>query len=406
MISAFRRAGSFRGDSAVTTWLHRIVVNACLDRMRRRAARPATAGADQQALEVMAAARAAPTRRRTATRRWTCWPRCGCSRRTSRPRWSWWTCWATRWRTPARCWGCRRTVKSRCSRGRARLLPHLSHLRGDRGIGGKFRARPNRRRRGVATSHEPSRQRREAGPVPRAATCAPPRPGGCGPPARLPGLPGGVSALAALPGCWPAPSFPPCPLTWPPGSRPPWPPSRPSGRPTLRPPPGEPPGHRVGTDHAVAGAACPARARPARPGGSWPPAAASRSSAAAGMPCSPPSARRAGDQQRRLGRAPRAPGGRRTRAASGPRPVRLRPQRRPGASGAVGRLTSARCSRTAWRSRRPVHARPHGHRLPARPAWPPGRRRAGRGEQAGGRRAGATGRPVPAGPGNSVQLRR
>ncbi len=35
MISAFRRAESFRGDSAVTTWLHRIVVNACLDRLRR-----------------------------------------------------------------------------------------------------------------------------------------------------------------------------------------------------------------------------------------------------------------------------------------------------------------------------------------------------------------------------------
>lgn len=35
-ISAFRRADSFRGQSAVTTWLHRIVVNACLDRLRRR----------------------------------------------------------------------------------------------------------------------------------------------------------------------------------------------------------------------------------------------------------------------------------------------------------------------------------------------------------------------------------
>jgi RNA polymerase sigma-70 factor (ECF subfamily) len=34
-ISAFRRADSFRGDAAVTTWLHRIVVNACLDRLRR-----------------------------------------------------------------------------------------------------------------------------------------------------------------------------------------------------------------------------------------------------------------------------------------------------------------------------------------------------------------------------------
>src|ERR1035438_1415116 len=40
MVSAFRRAADFRGDSAVTTWLHRIVVNASLDRLRRPAARP------------------------------------------------------------------------------------------------------------------------------------------------------------------------------------------------------------------------------------------------------------------------------------------------------------------------------------------------------------------------------
>ncbi|MHB1065907.1 MAG: RNA polymerase sigma factor SigM [Candidatus Nanopelagicales bacterium] len=42
LISAFRRAGQFRGDSAVTTWLHRIVVNASLDRLRRRAVRSAS----------------------------------------------------------------------------------------------------------------------------------------------------------------------------------------------------------------------------------------------------------------------------------------------------------------------------------------------------------------------------
>ena len=41
MISAFRRAETFRGDAAVTTWLHRIVVNACLDRLRRRRVRAA-----------------------------------------------------------------------------------------------------------------------------------------------------------------------------------------------------------------------------------------------------------------------------------------------------------------------------------------------------------------------------
>ena len=40
LVSALRAAGRFRGESAVTTWLHRIVVNACLDRARRRAARP------------------------------------------------------------------------------------------------------------------------------------------------------------------------------------------------------------------------------------------------------------------------------------------------------------------------------------------------------------------------------
>ena len=40
LVSAYRAAGAFRGDSAVTTWLHRIVVNACLDRIRRRQVRP------------------------------------------------------------------------------------------------------------------------------------------------------------------------------------------------------------------------------------------------------------------------------------------------------------------------------------------------------------------------------
>jgi RNA polymerase sigma-70 factor (ECF subfamily) len=42
MVSAFRRAGSFRGEAAVTTWLHRIVVNACLDQHRRRRNKPTT----------------------------------------------------------------------------------------------------------------------------------------------------------------------------------------------------------------------------------------------------------------------------------------------------------------------------------------------------------------------------
>lgn len=35
MLSAHRSAGSFRHEAAVSSWLHRIVVNACLDRLRR-----------------------------------------------------------------------------------------------------------------------------------------------------------------------------------------------------------------------------------------------------------------------------------------------------------------------------------------------------------------------------------
>lgn len=55
MISAFRRAADFRGDSAVTTWLHRIVVNAALDRLRRRQTRSVSWSGDPDALETLAA---------------------------------------------------------------------------------------------------------------------------------------------------------------------------------------------------------------------------------------------------------------------------------------------------------------------------------------------------------------
>jgi RNA polymerase sigma-70 factor, ECF subfamily len=129
MISAFRRAGSFRGDSAVTTWLHRIVVNAALDRMRRRSARP-TAGADEQVLEslvssgslsdpagttdtamdVMAALRRLPPDQQAAL---VLVDMLGYPVKDA-----------------AEVLGVSEgTVKSRCARGRARLLPRLSHLR-------------------------------------------------------------------------------------------------------------------------------------------------------------------------------------------------------------------------------------------------------------------------------------
>ncbi|MHA7648789.1 RNA polymerase sigma factor SigM [Mycobacterium sp. ML4] len=40
MLSAHRSAARFREDAAVSTWLHRIVLNACLDRLRRARAKP------------------------------------------------------------------------------------------------------------------------------------------------------------------------------------------------------------------------------------------------------------------------------------------------------------------------------------------------------------------------------
>jgi RNA polymerase sigma-70 factor (ECF subfamily) len=46
-LSAYRAAATFRGDARVTTWLHRIVVNACLDRARRQAVRPIAAMPDE-----------------------------------------------------------------------------------------------------------------------------------------------------------------------------------------------------------------------------------------------------------------------------------------------------------------------------------------------------------------------
>jgi RNA polymerase sigma-70 factor, ECF subfamily len=131
MISAFRRAGDFRGDSAVTTWLHRIVVNACLDRLRRKAARPAVSAGDEQAFEALVAqdsdpAKATDTRLDVNAALQILPPQqraallvvdmlgfsvadAAIILDTSQG-----------------------TVKSRCARARARLLPHVAHLRGNR----------------------------------------------------------------------------------------------------------------------------------------------------------------------------------------------------------------------------------------------------------------------------------
>jgi len=129
MISAFRRAGDFRGESAVTTWLHRIVVNSALDLLRRRSAQhvawsgnpdelpvpeprqvlDSVAGTDAR-LDIDAALGTLPPPLRAAL---VLVDMLGYSVSDA----------AVVLEVPEG------TVKSRCARGRAKLLPHLAHLR-------------------------------------------------------------------------------------------------------------------------------------------------------------------------------------------------------------------------------------------------------------------------------------
>jgi RNA polymerase sigma-70 factor (ECF subfamily) len=131
MISAFRRAGDFRGDSAVTTWLHRIVVNACLDRLRRRAVRPVTSAGDEQALEALLAhdpdpARATDTRLDIdAALRMLPAPQRAALVVVDMLGFSVDDAAAILDTSPG-------TIKSRCARARTRLLPYVAHLRGNR----------------------------------------------------------------------------------------------------------------------------------------------------------------------------------------------------------------------------------------------------------------------------------
>jgi RNA polymerase sigma-70 factor (ECF subfamily) len=53
LVSAYRAAHTFRGQAAVTTWLHRITVNACLDRVRKAKSRPAAPIPEPERLEAL-----------------------------------------------------------------------------------------------------------------------------------------------------------------------------------------------------------------------------------------------------------------------------------------------------------------------------------------------------------------
>ncbi|MET8981631.1 RNA polymerase sigma factor SigM [Streptomyces sp. NPDC004539] len=139
LVSAYRAAHTFRGQSAVTTWLHRITVNACLDRARKAASRKTSPVDDTERLEQLLEpheSASAPVERGDVHRQliealgtlppdqraalvlvdMQGYPVAEAAKVLDVPT---------------------GTVKSRCARGRARLLPLLTHLRPENSGDGK-----------------------------------------------------------------------------------------------------------------------------------------------------------------------------------------------------------------------------------------------------------------------------
>lgn len=165
LVSAYRAAHTFRGQSAVTTWLHRITVNACLDRARKAAYRRTAPVDDTERLERLlepAESASAPAERNDLHRRllealatlppdqraalvlvdMQGYPVAEAARVLDVPT---------------------GTVKSRCARGRARLLPLLTDLRPGGG-GGDTKPAGTERNRTTGTSVPPAVGPPKAGP--------------------------------------------------------------------------------------------------------------------------------------------------------------------------------------------------------------------------------------------------
>lgn len=133
-ISAFRRADSFRGDAAVTTWLHRIVVNACLDRIRRNKVRRTDPLPDNPDRAVELGIVVDSDELEVKERRADIASALGQINADQRAALVLVDMEGYSVEEAAQILGCAvGTVKSRCSRGRARLVPLLSHLRESRG---------------------------------------------------------------------------------------------------------------------------------------------------------------------------------------------------------------------------------------------------------------------------------
>ncbi|MCX4422925.1 RNA polymerase sigma factor SigM [Streptomyces mirabilis] len=166
LVSAYRAAHTFRGQSAVTTWLHRITVNACLDRARKAASRKTSPVDDTERLEQLLEpheSASAPAERNDLHRELLTalstlpadqraalvlvdmqgYPVAEAARVLDVPV---------------------GTVKSRCARGRARLLPLLTHLRADNGNGGGGNKSGGGRNRTQGASVPPAAGPHDAGP--------------------------------------------------------------------------------------------------------------------------------------------------------------------------------------------------------------------------------------------------
>ncbi|MCX4455370.1 RNA polymerase sigma factor SigM [Streptomyces sp. NBC_01340] len=166
LVSAYRAAHTFRGQSAVTTWLHRITVNACLDRARKAASRKTSPVDDTERLEQLLEpheSAAAPAERNDLHRELLTalgtlpadqraalvlvdmqgYPVAEAARVLDVPV---------------------GTVKSRCARGRARLLPLLTHLRAENGRGEGGNKSGGGRNRTQGTSVPPAAGPHDAGP--------------------------------------------------------------------------------------------------------------------------------------------------------------------------------------------------------------------------------------------------
>ncbi|MEU3896032.1 RNA polymerase sigma factor SigM [Streptomyces sp. NPDC045251] len=173
LVSAYRAAHTFRGQAAVTTWLHRITVNACLDRARKAASRKTAPVDDTDRLEQLLEpheAASAPAERNDLHRQllealdtlptdqraalvlvdMQGYPVAEAARVLDVPA---------------------GTIKSRCARGRARLLPLLTHLRpdgsGEDAKAGQDSRAGDERNRTQGTSVPPAAGPRRAGPSDR-----------------------------------------------------------------------------------------------------------------------------------------------------------------------------------------------------------------------------------------------